>query len=195
MANTFPCDALDLHSSPATVPFHLFLRLERAITMAAEKTNSSMQLTRAADYAVRVIVHLASESASRVSLPALARATGAPESFLSKVMQQLTHSGLIVSQRGHAGGFSVAPQGRQASLRQVIEAVDGPIQLNVCLGTERACARHAWCPAHPVWAQAQQAMLAVLESARVVDMASQLSPRKNLPEATPKSPLSLPILR
>jgi Rrf2 family protein len=140
--------------------------------MTAAKTNSSMQLTRAADYAVRVMVHLAApESEPRISLPALAKVTAAPESFLSKVMQELTRSGLVVSQRGHAGGFAIAPRGRQASVRQVIEAVDGPIQLNVCLGTERTCARRSWCPAHPVWIKAQQAMLAVLDRALIADLA------------------------
>jgi Rrf2 family protein len=140
------------------------------------KTNSSMQLTRAADYAVRVMVHLAAPRAEpRLSLPALAKATGAPESFLSKVMQELARGGLIASQRGHRGGFAIAPRGRQASIRQVMEAVDGPVQLNLCLGSGRSCGRESWCPAHPVWRRAQQAMLTVLEGARIADLAREAS--------------------
>ena len=55
--------------------------------------NSSMQLTRAADYGVRVMIHLAGlPQDGRVSLPALAEATGAPESFLSKVLQALARA-------------------------------------------------------------------------------------------------------
>ncbi|MFZ0392796.1 MAG: Rrf2 family transcriptional regulator [Terracidiphilus sp.] len=180
-ASTFACDEPELNSSPAEFVLDHFLQPELQEPMAAGKTNSSMQLTRAADYAVRVMVHLAApEGESRVSLPALARATGAPESFLSKVMQELTRSGLIVSQRGHAGGFAIAPRGRQASMRQVIEAVDGPIQLNLCLGTDKSCARRSWCPAHPVWMKAQQAMLAVLDRARIVDLAAEAY---SIPEA------------
>ena len=72
-----------------------------------KRPNSSMQLTRAADYAVRVMIQLAASAADgRVSLPALAKATGAPESFLSKVLQALARAGLISSRRGQAGGFS-----------------------------------------------------------------------------------------
>jgi Rrf2 family protein len=139
--------------------------------MAQRKSNSSMQLTRAADYAVRVMVHLAGQPPqTRLSLTALARATGAPESFLSKVMQALARGALIASQRGHAGGFAIAPRGRHASMRAVIEAVDGPIQLNLCLGPGASCTRRATCPAHPVWTMAQQAMLAVLELARIEDL-------------------------
>jgi len=75
-----------------------------------KRTNSSMQLTRAADYAVRVMIHLATLPAhERASLPALAEATGAPESFLSKVLQALSRARLITSLRGQAGGFEILP--------------------------------------------------------------------------------------
>jgi len=137
-----------------------------------KKPSSSMQLTRAADYAVRVMIHLAAPSAGeRLSLPALAQATGAPESFLSKVLQALSRAGLISSRRGQSGGFCISPRGRDASMRTVIEAIDGPICLNLCLVSGKSCARKAWCPAHPVWARAQQAMLDVLEQATIAALA------------------------
>ncbi len=142
-----------------------------------KRPNSSMQLTRAADYAVRVMIQLAVPSADgRVSLPALAKATGAPESFLSKVLQALAHAGLISSRRGQAGGFRISPRGRAVSMLDVIEAIDGDICLNLCMIPGRSCSRKARCPAHPVWVEAQQAMLAVLSSTTVAEMAGQARP-------------------
>ena len=144
-----------------------------------------MQLTRAADYGVRVMIHLLGlGDHRRISLPELAEVTSTPESFLSKVLQALTHGGLLVSQRGQSGGFALSPRGRDASMRDVIEAVDGPIRLNVCLTSGKSCPRVSWCPAHPVWAQAQQAMLSVLDSARIHDLAlgssfTELRPRNS----------------
>lgn len=138
-----------------------------------KRPNSSMQLTRAADYGVRVMIHLAGPTTEgRVSLPELAGAADAPESFLSKVLQALSHAGLISSRRGQAGGFQISERGREASMLEVIEAIDGPICLNVCLTSGRSCQRKAQCPAHPVWAQAQTAMFDVLSGARIVDLAS-----------------------
>ena len=137
------------------------------------RTNSSMQLTRAADYAIRVMVHLATLPAQeRAFLPALAEATGAPESFLSKILQALTRARLIRSQRGQSGGFQILLRGRQASMREVIEAVEGPVHLNVCLISERSCGRSSWCPAHPVWVEAHRAMLEVLEAAVIGELAA-----------------------
>ena len=138
-----------------------------------KRPNSSMQLTRGADYGVRVMIHLAGPSTEgRVSLPELAEAADAPESFLSKVLQALARAGLISSRRGQSGGFQISPRGRAASMLEVIEAVDGPICLNVCLTSGRSCNRKAQCPAHPVWAQAQMAMLDVLSAAKIADLAS-----------------------
>jgi Rrf2 family protein len=136
-----------------------------------------MQLTRAADYGVRVMIQLTALAGNgRVSLPELAHATGAPESFLSKVLQSLTRAGLITSRRGQTGGFHIAPRGAKASMRDVIEAIDGAICLNVCLAHGRSCARKARCPAHPVWIEAQKAMMEVLSGATIASLAAPAAP-------------------
>jgi Rrf2 family protein len=147
-----------------------------------ERSSSSMQLTRAADYAVRVMVHMATLPAhERSLLPTLAKATGAPLSFLSKVLQALCRAGFIASRRGQAGGFEILTHGREASIRAVIEAIDGPICLNVCLVSGASCSRKPYCPAHPIWAKAQEAMLEVLNKATVAELAVEaVAPRAPL---------------
>lgn len=150
---------------------------------------STMQLTRAADYAVRVMVHLATRpDHERALLPALASATATPKSFLSKVLQALCRAGFIASRRGHSGGFEILPSGREASIRSIIEAIEGPICLNLCLNTGVSCSRKSFCPAHPIWSQAQEAMLQVLNAATVADLATQtVAPRVHLPDGGAKS--------
>ena len=140
------------------------------------RSSSTMQLTRAADYGIRVMIHMATLPAQeRALLPALAHATSAPESFLSKVLQTLCRAGFIASRRGQAGGFELLPTGRSATICAVIEAVEGPICLNLCLSAGASCKRKSFCPAHPIWASAQQAMLEVLDTATVTDLALQYS--------------------
>ena len=139
-----------------------------------DKTSSTMQVTRAADYGIRVMIHMATLPAhERALLPALARATGAPQSFLSKVLQALCRAGFIASRRGQAGGFEMLPPGRKASVRAVIEAIEGPINLNLCMISGASCKRKSYCAAHPVWVSAQEAMLGVLNSATIADLAIQ----------------------
>jgi Rrf2 family protein len=130
-----------------------------------------MQLTRAADYAVRVMIHLAGlPSGSRASRSSLAEAAECPEQFLSKVLQSLTRAGLVISHRGNTGGFELPEVHRQSSVLQVVEAIEGPMRLNVCLTGNAACNRQSWCPAHPVWVRAQRAMADVLANACIGDL-------------------------
>ena len=131
-----------------------------------------MQLTRAADYAARVMIHLAGlPTGTRTSRSALAEAAECPEQFLSKVLQSLTRAGLVISHRGNTGGFELPELHRRASLLQVVEAIEGPMRLNVCLSSNSACSRQSWCPAHPVWDRAQRAMVDVLANASIGDLA------------------------
>lgn len=130
-----------------------------------------MQLTRAADYAVRVMIHLARlEPGSRASRGELAIAADCPEQFLAKVLQSLTHAGLVVSHRGNTGGFELPVVRRDATLLDIVEALEGPIRLNTCLGPEE-CSRKDGCPAYPIWHDAQEALVAVLRRKTIGEMA------------------------
>jgi Rrf2 family protein len=133
-----------------------------------------MQLTRAADYAVRVMIHLAGlPPGARVSRSELSVAAECPEQFLCKVLQNLTRAGFVVSRRGNTGGFELEELHRSASVLEVVEAIEGPIRLNICLTSDHACTRQGWCPAHGVWAGAQAAMLQVLQEATISTLAGQ----------------------
>jgi Rrf2 family protein len=145
-----------------------------------------MQLTRAADYAVRVMIHLASQpEATFVSKALLAEAADAPESFLAKILQSLARAGLVQVRRGVVGGFSLQPRGSQASLLDVVEAIDGPIALNICLTSGIACQREVTCPAHQVWLRAQSAMLLVLQEAKIAEMIQEREPERALHNIKP----------
>jgi Rrf2 family protein len=131
-----------------------------------------LQITRASDYAVRVMVHLASLSeGKKVPLTALVHATGVKESFLSKVMQRLVHTGLVSSHRGTGGGFCLKVPPVRTTLLDVIEAIDGPLELNLCLGSGQGCNRQGWCGVYPVWQEAQEVLSAVLEGVTIARLA------------------------
>src|SRR3954454_22274335 len=103
-----------------------------------------MQLTRAADYAVRVMIHLAGlPPGSRVSRSELSSAAECPEQFLCKVLQNLTRAGLVVSHRGNTGGFELEDLHRTPPLLKTVKAVEGPIRLTLCLTSDRACTRQS----------------------------------------------------
>jgi Rrf2 family protein len=123
-----------------------------------------MQLTRAADYAVRVMIHMANTGARRSSLGGLAEAADVSPAFLSKVLQRLVRSGLVASYRGKKGGFELLDRGRTASLFEILQALDGVPELNICL-LDGGCNRSATCAAHSVWEEAQSRLREILSAA------------------------------
>jgi Rrf2 family protein len=132
-----------------------------------------MQLTRAADYAVRIMIHLAAlPPGSRPNRAALAVAGDIPEHFVAKILQSLARAGLIDSQRGMNGGFTLARAPEEVTLLEIVEALEGPTRLNVCLIPGDSCGRKAWCPAHVVWAEAQEAMTSVLRRFTIAKLAA-----------------------
>lgn len=141
-----------------------------------------MQLTLKGDYAVRVIVDLAAQPAgATVRTEELGRRTGIPQAYLSKIVQALAHAGLVRTQRGTRGGIALLEEAGAVTLRQVIEAVEGPIYLNRCLVRPGLCPRDRFCPVHPVWARIQAIVTRELDLVRVgdlVDAPGKIAPTK-----------------
>jgi Rrf2 family protein len=138
-----------------------------------------VQLTRAADYAIRVMIHLASlPPGERSSRSELAGAAECPEQFLSKVLQSLTRAGLVISHRGNTGGFELPRARRSSTMLDVVEAIEGPLRLNICLGSDNACDRLAVCASHRVWQGAQEALAAVLRGATIETLARETAEKQ-----------------
>src|SRR5437870_10519187 len=91
-----------------------------------------LQISRKIDYGLRAMIHLAGLPAGRIaSLQDLSVPLHLPREFLAKILKILTPQGLVRSSRGAHGGYQLARPPRDLSSLQVIEALAGPVQLNV----------------------------------------------------------------
>jgi Rrf2 family protein len=130
-----------------------------------------MQITRQADYATRAILYLArNRNGKRVATSQVAKEQKIPSSFLAKIISQLSIAGLLHTSRGAQGGISLARNPEQITLLQVIEAIDGPIQLNVCVGREDVCALEGNCPIQSVWCDAQNELITKLRNTNFAEL-------------------------
>ncbi|MBT0895260.1 Rrf2 family transcriptional regulator [Geobacter hydrogenophilus] len=111
-----------------------------------------MELTRKGEYAIRGIIHLAQLPPGKVALISeIAEATGVPQTFLAKILQNFAKIGIVQSFRGAGGGFMLGRSASKITLREVVEAVEGPIVPNRCLIGSGTCERDSTCGVHPVW--------------------------------------------
>ncbi len=115
-----------------------------------------MQITRQADYAVRAVLHLARlEPNKKASTSVIANEQNIPPSFLAKIVAQLSVAGLLHTLRGARGGVSLARAPEEITLLEVVEAIDGPILLNECVGDPSVCSFED-CPIHTIWCDAKE---------------------------------------
>ena len=84
-------------------------------------------ISQTAEYALRSVVCLAIQPHKALTTGQIAKTTKVPGSYLSKVLQALGKAGIVRSQRGLHGGFTLAKSAEELSLLDVINAVD-PIQ-------------------------------------------------------------------
>jgi Rrf2 family protein len=135
-----------------------------------------MQITRQADYAVRAVLHLArAGNAERVATSAIAKEQKIPPSFLAKIISQLSIAGLLHTSRGARGGVTLAREPRDITLLEVIESIDGPIQLNKCVQGNGVCSFEDNCPIRAVWCDAQNELVKRLKGTSFGDLMAQVA--------------------
>lgn len=84
-------------------------------------------ISQTVEYALRAVVFLAGQAPAARTTDQIAEATKVPKAYLSKVLQGLSRSGIVHSQRGVGGGVSLAQPVTELSILDVVNAVD-PIQ-------------------------------------------------------------------
>jgi len=114
-----------------------------------------MQITRQADYAIRAILYLAQLGPDeKAATSQIAEDKDIPLSFLAKIIAQLSVAGLLQTMRGARGGVTLARPAKDINLLEVVEAIDGPIQINECVNDSYQCSQHG-CPMRGIWQDTQ----------------------------------------
>ncbi len=125
-----------------------------------------MQLSRKSDYALRAVMHFAGlPKGELASIGEVAKAQSIPREFLAKILKDLTWAGILVSFQGVTGGYRLARPGREVSFLDVIEAMDGPITLNLCVEGEKCCDHYKNCAMRDFWIKEQEHFTKVLSRA------------------------------
>ena len=117
-----------------------------------------MQLSRKSDYALRAVRHISTLPKGKLgSINSIAHAEAIPREFLAKILKDLTRGGILVSFQGVTGGYRLAKSPKEVTFLTVIEAIDGPIHLNLC--TEKgncSCDQYNDCQMKDFWAVQEQ---------------------------------------
>jgi Rrf2 family protein len=103
-------------------------------------------LNRDTDYAVRALLRIAANPASRLPVSELSRRLNIPRPFLRKIFQTLQKAGVVLSRKGKGGGFVLAAAPQEIFLARVMEVFQGPLELSHCLYGDELCVDIKTCP-------------------------------------------------
>jgi Rrf2 family cysteine metabolism transcriptional repressor len=146
----------------------------------------SLQMSTRGRYGVRLMVALALNYGSGTSLlKALARQEGISEKYLGQIVIPLKASGLLASQRGAHGGYSLARPPEAITVKDVVEAIEGAIAPVPCVDPTASagpgecgddptgCDRATTCVATRVWQKLRDDIVATLSSFTLAELARQ----------------------
>ena len=129
-------------------------------------------ISRTGRYALNILGHLASRPDERVSGKELARLSGVPANYLSKIMNQLRKQGIVVAEKGWGGGFQLRPEALQLPIREILVLIEGAGSVDRvdCLFGFSRCNAEDPCPLHPYWERIRNIYNEMLKEVRVADL-------------------------
>lgn len=139
-----------------------------------------VRLNRETDYGFGILTLMAKAPEQRFNAACLADKRGLPQPVVSKILKQLTRSGVLISYRGAKGGYGLARAPEHLTVAALITALEGPIALTDCIEEGRsACQYGAQCTVSGVWNHINDVVFKALSQITLAEMAAADSSRIN----------------
>jgi Rrf2 family protein len=131
-----------------------------------------MKLSTRARYGLRMMTELARalQKEKLVRLRQIAKITGLSENYMAQLAMSLRNDGLLIGVSGKKGGYCLAREPEQITVKDVVQAVQGPISLTDCATHPELCLNAPFCEARMVWVMANYRLTEVFESITLADM-------------------------
>ncbi len=131
-------------------------------------------LSTTSEYALRALSELARQTHGKVMLGRdLAKQTGIPPKYLSKIMLSLRNAGLVAATRGTNGGYMLQRPADAIHLADIVQVFDGAATAQHCLLRNGSkCSDDDCCTAHPYWGKVRHTYMEFLERTTLVDIST-----------------------
>jgi Rrf2 family transcriptional regulator, iron-sulfur cluster assembly transcription factor len=141
-----------------------------------------LELSSEGRYALRALVYLA-WAGERVTADRISTEAHIPRRLLARILAKLSHAGLVESEQGRSGGSRLARPAGKITLREAVEAIEGPFGVTRCIMEDRACGEGTPCALHEAWKEGQQAILEYLGTQTIEEFVSRTASDKLPPRA------------
>jgi len=117
-------------------------------------------LKKKTEYGLQLMIALARQyQQGPLSLRQIAKEEKLPYRFLEQLVFPLRLAGLVEAKEGKTGGYFLVKTPGKISVAQIIEALEGPMQLGHCLG----CPKVNFCGQKDVWGEVGEKILQTMK--------------------------------
>jgi Rrf2 family cysteine metabolism transcriptional repressor len=139
-----------------------------------------MKLSTKIRYGARAMLELASHyGEGPIELKEIAGKQDISIKYLEQVIIPLRTAGLVKSVRGSKGGYSLAKHPSEICLNDVVETLEGPINLVDCIRDAKICKRSAVCVTRDIWTEVSEALHRVLKAITLEEMVRRRIDKEN----------------
>lgn len=133
--------------------------------------------SKSCEYAIKAMIFVAQKSKedARVSVKEIAKGIGAPESFIAKILQDLSRKNLVQSMKGPNGGFFMQKAELKTSLAEIVKAIDGNKIYDDCVLGLKACSQKNPCPVHNEYKEIKKGLITMLEKNTISNFNDKLN--------------------
>jgi Rrf2 family protein len=133
-----------------------------------------MKISTKIRYGTRAMLELASHyGEGPIELKEIAKRESISVKYLEQVIVPLRTAGLVKSVRGSKGGYSLAKPPSEICLNDLIEILEGPLNLIECLNDSRVCQRIPYCVTRDIWKEVSEAIQGIFHSVTLEDMVNR----------------------
>ena len=130
-----------------------------------------MRISTRSRYGSRLMLELALNYGKKpVFLKDIAKNEDISEKYLSQIIIPLKAKGLVSSFRGMNGGYVLAKLPSQITLREIVELLEGGLELLSCIGNPSTCSRVSICVTRDIWNLVGERIVQTLESVTLEDL-------------------------
>ena len=135
--------------------------------------------SKTCEYAIRAMIFIAQKTSkgSKVGIKEISKGIDSPESFIAKILQDLSKRGLLQSTKGPNGGFYMDEGSRNCSIADIVRAIDGDKIFSGCGLGLAECSEDHPCPIHHDFKSVRKQIYMMLEKAKINDFNEKIESR------------------
>lgn len=134
-----------------------------------------LRISRLTDYGTIVLAELAAQRPELRSAGQVAETTRIGHPTVSKLLKSLARAGLVTSERGSHGGYTLARPAEEISAADIIDALEGPLSITECSSHEGQCDFESWCHVGSAWQQINERIRSALGEVSLAELCADKS--------------------